>query len=475
MKILRIILLLIVFCMFSLTACQSAPLEQETSIPDEPETIDADQPEPRPTEIGAEAIEIVTEVSSGSIPPGALPPDSLIYLGAFRLPDDSGGLGWDYSGQGMTFFPGGDSDGEDDGFPGSLFIVGHDHQLQVAEISIPQPVNSRDLAELNFAATLQPFADLTAGLISMESMEIPVMGIEYLESLNGGGEAQLHFAIGQHFQEFEPSHGSAALDLSNPNPAGLWIFNGYSNYISNDYLFAIPEEWADANGVPFVLASGRFREGVWGGLGPALFAYTPLADGGIPAQGSTLTDIQPLLLYGAQVEGAPDLQTDDTMRMDGYGEADHWWGGAWLTSPAGNAVIFTGTKAMGNSWYGFANGVVWAYDCAENPDVDCPEVPDFPYDNRGYWAEDFIPAVLFFDPEDLGKVVRGEIAPYEPQPYGLMDLSVYWYAPETDPGIYKRDLAGAVAFDQENGLLYIIERLADEYKSVVHVFQITGP
>ncbi len=187
MKILRIILLLIVFCMFSLTACQSAPLEQETSIPDEPETIDADQPEPRPTEIGAEAIEIVTEVSSGSIPPGALPLDSLIYLGAFRLPDDSGGLGWDYSGQGMTFFPGGDSDGEDDGFPGSLFIVGHDHQLQVAEISIPQPVNSRDLAELNFATTLQPFADLTAGLISMESMEIPVMGIEYLESLNGAG------------------------------------------------------------------------------------------------------------------------------------------------------------------------------------------------------------------------------------------------------------------------------------------------
>lgn len=30
-------------------------------------------------------------------------------------------------------------------------------------------------------------------------------------------------------------------------------------------------------------------------------------------------------------------------------------------------MVFSGTKALGKSWYGFANGVVWAYDCAENP------------------------------------------------------------------------------------------------------------
>jgi len=31
---------------------------------------------------------------------------------------------------------------------------------------------------------------------------------------------------------------------------------------------------------------------------------------------------------------------------------------------------------------------------------------------------------------------------------------------------------GAAAFDRTNGILYIIERLADDYQSVVHVFQI---
>jgi hypothetical protein len=64
--------------------------------------------------------------------------------------------------------------------------------------------------------------------------------------------------------------------------------------------------------------------------------------------------------------------------------------------------------------------------------------------------------------------------PFEPQPYALLDLSAYWYDPAIDLSIYKRDLVGASAFDKQNGLLYIIERLADEYKSVVHVFQITG-
>jgi len=83
-----------------------------------------------------------------------------------------------------------------------------------------------------------------------------------------------------------------------------------------------------------------------------------------------------------------------------------------------------------------------------------------------------MPAVLFFDPADLARVAQGEMETYEPQPYALLDLSQYWLDPETDLEIYKRDLVGAAAFDRENGLLYIIERLADEYRSVIHVFGI---
>jgi hypothetical protein len=405
------------------------------------------------------------------IPTNTLSPELLVYQGAFRLPDDSGGMGWEYSGHGMTFFSAGDPGGDSDGFPGSLFIVGHDHQLWVGEVSIPKPVISDNLEELNFAQTLQELADITGGAITDEWV-LPRMGIEYLPAMDEMLEGKLHFAVGQHIQNFEPSHGWASTNLDDPNSAGLWLFDGYTNYATNDYLFDIPEAWAQSNAPGYRLACGRFREGVWGGLGPALFAYAPWREGNPPPSGHSLKNVIPLLLYGEQVAGLPEIAVDDSTRMQGYAPSDHWWGGAWLTSDYGESVIFTGTKALGESWYGFANGVVWDYACIDDPQMACPEIPDYPYDDRGFWAEGYQPAILFFDPEDLGRVARGELAPYEPKPYALMDLTEHWFDPETNVENYKRDLVGAAAYDRGNGILYIVERLGDESKSIIHVYKI---
>jgi hypothetical protein len=254
--------------------------------------------------------------------------------------------------------------------------------------------------------------------------------------------------------------------------AGLWVLDGYSNYTTNDYLFEIPQSWADQYLPGYRLATGRFREGVWGGLGPALFAYAPWLDGNPPAPGAELTHIEPLLQYGIQSPGNPELQVDESMRMDGYAESDHWWGGAWLTAGDQSAVVFVGTKALGKNWYGFANGVEWDYACMDDPNLTCPDVPDYPYDDRGFWAEEYQASIIFFDPADLGQVALGQLAPYEPQPYAIMNLNPYLYHPEIDVYNYKRDLVGAAAFNRDAGLLFVIERLADEYKSVIHVFRI---
>ena len=135
-------------------------------------------------------------------------------------------------------------------------------------------------------------------------------------------------------------------------------------------------------------------------------------------------------------------------------------------------MVFIGTKALGYSWYGFANGVEWAYDCAEQDPPTCPDVPEWPYDNRGYWAEDYQAQVIFFDTNQLGAVASGEIESYHPQPYAVLDLTPYLLNPELDYANYKRDLVGAAAFDPDSGLLYVIERLADEYASIVHVFRV---
>ena len=48
----------------------------------------------------------------------------------------------------------------------------------------------------------------------------------------------------------------------------------------------------------------------------------------------------------------------------------------------------------------------------------------------------------------------------------------YLISPELDHANYKRDLVGAIAFDRLNGLVYVVERLGDGYKSVIHIWRI---
>ena len=212
-------------------------------------------------------------LASPADPTPVIHPEDLEYLGAFRLPDESGGSSWEYSGRGLTYYPLGSPDEVDDGYPGSLFGVGNDQQQFVSEISIPAPVHSKNPDALNTAQTIQPFADITGGMFG--ETEIPRLGIQYLPPLPGQDTGKLHFVHGQHFQYFEASHGWSELNLDDPQPAGPWYFDGYTNYVTSDYIFEIPENWASyIHGMPS-LVSGRFREGVWGGSGPALFAYDP--------------------------------------------------------------------------------------------------------------------------------------------------------------------------------------------------------
>ena len=99
-----------------------------------------------PTQVGFALTDFPLPTAGPPPSSDILTPEDLEYLGAFRLPDANGGSNWEYSGQGLTFFPGGDPGGSDDGFPGSLFGFGHDHHMQVSEISIPEPIISENLS-----------------------------------------------------------------------------------------------------------------------------------------------------------------------------------------------------------------------------------------------------------------------------------------------------------------------------------------
>ena len=312
----------------------------------------------------------------------------------------------------------------------------------------------------------------TSGMFG--ELEIPRAGLAYLPAQGAQSEGKLYFTWGQHFQfEYAASHGWADLDLSAPSPAGPWLIGKYTNYVLNDYLFEIPASWSAANAPGMRLATGRFRDGLWSGLGPALLAIAPWDEGNPPAPGQQLNNVIPLLLYGENVPGNPEIDISGDFRMAGFAEPDEWSGGAWLTANDRASVIFVGTKAVGRNWYGFSNGV--EYPTSGDPDDVIPPVPDWPHDDRGWWSEDIGAQIIFFSPDQLADVAAGRLQTWEPQPYAVLDLTEDLFNPGFDYENYKRYLVGAMAFDRANGLIYIMERLAVfDGESVVHVFRIEG-
>jgi hypothetical protein len=384
-------------------------------------------------------------------PHQAIQPSDLEYVGAFRLPDGPEGIGWPWSGEALTYYPGGDPAGPPDGYPGSLFGTGHNWNQWVSEISIPVPIDSptQDLNDLNVATTLQDFRNIRGDLFNHLNFEIPRAGLQYLPAQGQQVTGKLHFCWGQHLQEEgeAATHGWCELDLSTPLPAGAWYLGNISNYATNDYLFAIPQDWADANTPGMYLATGRFRDGGWSGQGPSLFAYGSWGQGQAPAPGSRLPAI-PLLWYDSSHVDAGSAHT-----MVDYHHSDEWTGGAWLTSGDKAALLFVGTKGQGDCWYGNADG----------PCLDC--------EDRGWWSDRFVGQMLFYDPADLASVARGEIETWAPQPYAALDIDEYLYHIESSQ---QKHHLGAAGFDRERSLLYVFEPLVDQDKPLVHTWRIGG-
>jgi hypothetical protein len=192
----------------------------------------------------------------------------------------------------------------------------------------------------------------------------------------------------------------------------------------------------------------------------------------VPSPGETLTGVRPLLLYGKVVEGTPELETAPDMRMRLYQESDAFSGGAWIAGGSSAGVLLVGTKAQGRCWYGFANGVEYPTD----PDATAfPEVPPWPNDNRGYWAESYTAMAIFYDPAELGEVAQGKRPPHAVQPYASLDLGSRFLGLAQLPRHRQRDLAGGVAYDRDHQLLFVVQRRADEDRPVVHIWRVGGP
>lgn len=443
------------------------------------------------------ASDLPAPLTPPSDPGAVIQPDDLTYLGAFRLPDD--GLRprtFEYGGNAMTFRPGPDL--ANDGFPGSLFISGHDRMPygeltdggQLAEVSIPAPALSSNVADLPQAEFLQNFHDVLAGRFR-EIDDIPRIGLLYLDTPPSG--PRLHVTWGQHIEPDPtlPTHAWLAPDLSNPDFQGEWFIAGQSWYSVNDYMFEIPVDWGSTYLDGRIIATGRFKDGGWSGMGPALIAYRPWDTNGNPPNAGASIQATPLLRY------ADSTETDAIERcLSGYQHPDEWSGGAWLMMPSGkSAVLFAGAKSLGiKYWYGYVNPAGPELSCVDGDVTDfvtcrmadgspCPpqDFKECAGHNgiRGWWTTRWETQFIFYDPADLARVASGEIAPWQPQPYAIMNIDERMFfnpsGVELDmlgSGSQRRYRLGDVAYDRTNGLLYVLELFADGAKPVVHVWRV---
>ena len=383
-----------------------------------------------------------------------LQPEDLQYQGAFLLPKEIYGASrWGYGGMALTFYPKGDEKSSNDGYPGSLFGSGHVYDNLVGECSIPQPIISpnKALQELPIATQLQDFMDITQGLkntiLAPEDMNV-FGGLVYIADGDW-----LYWSFFQYYSVQPPgdidyaSHGRSKRDLAHPEAQGVWHIGPFGTEPFHqkktaNYMFEIPKNWAGNYTQGMSIATGK---GDGPGLaansyGPALFAVEPPSNDSNPKNDSVLPATV-LLYYPAAPENSPQY-------FPQWSECDSWEGAVWISSHGKSGVLFAGRRGRGPTCYGEAAA------CNDSCSI-----------YKGYHCYPYEPEFVFYDPKDLALVAQGKIQSQEIIPYAHLNLTSAFFS-SCNYGV------GGAAFDQENGILYVIQQNAED--PIVHVWAIKG-
>ncbi len=382
------------------------------------------------------------------------------YLGAFRLPKEAnGGSRFGYGGGALALNPHGDPAGQNDGYLGSLYIVGHENDQLVAEVTIPVPKkqSGQSVASLSTASYLQGFADITGGKAQTfdAGNGYRVDGLVYLEAQNPQNSGKLYWTARTYYNvdtSDDLSHGMSDTNLSNPNAQGMWRLANFHGLTTGGYIFPAPQYFADLYlGGKRLISGLSSQQGVSGtSQGPAFFAFGPWFNysGTNPPQNGAVLNAQKLVSY--PYTGQPDADRDPPSNFPDYQVPDSWDAAAWVYTPTQHAVVVTGHRAMGATYYG---------DARPN---DCTIY-------KGYHGEPYEPRVIFYDPADLALSAQGLKDPATIVPYAEWNPAQYLV------NTCMWDLTGA-AYDSERGLFYLLHANADvedgEPTPLVYVFSV---
>lgn len=384
-------------------------------------------------------------------------PGNFEYLGAFRPPlvHDLKSK-FSYGGWAIAYREGGDPNGPDDGFPGSLFFVGHRNDELVAEIDIPRPNISgrKSLDDLSVCKVLQPFADITGGIRAKmtngSSEPFLIGGLQVLGD-------RLHWTIHKYYnvEGYDYySHGSASLTLQRPDAQGPWHLGPFNtdapqwhSYKNAGYVFDIPEPIATKYFGGNNLISGlQISTGLQqSSQGPSFYAYK--APYPAPPSGTDLNAV-PMLWYPMSAQ------------LAGHHYADKWTGAAWVTVGNKHSIVVVGRKAHGEVYYGMPR----PNDC---------------YEDKGYHGSSYEAQILFYTPNQLIQGSQQSVPNTPP--------AIRWDSNTAGGGIdrfmfreCKKEIGG-VAYDRTRNLLYIVEAAAGyaeenpwELLPIVHIMRLVA-
>ncbi|MFY8199592.1 MAG: fibronectin type III domain-containing protein, partial [Pirellula staleyi] len=351
------------------------------------------------------------------------------YLGAFRVPQGAiGPSSFAYGGTAPAY----------NATNHSLFLVGHDYDQAIAEISIPQIVNSSRLSDLRTASVLQSFSPVQS--------RMPEWTLDSPAKI-GGLQVVGSQLVGSFFEYYDGNYSAvdshfklSSLNLASGTYRGLDQVGNMGGGFVGGYMTAVPPEWQAALGAPYL--TGQAALSIIGrtSAGPAAFGFNPADLGSTTAP--TVDYVNYPLTHPLRPETTTNPWFNLTTEINGV-----------VFPPNSDSVIFIGSHGTGTYCYGEA--------AACNDPVRLSKGPHsvgglYAYQAWAYNANDFV------------DVKNGLKQPWEIQPYDVWTFDLPF--PEASKHI------GGVSFDAATGRLYVSQKSADQVGydpyPVINVFQL---